>query len=124
MIHNDMDIGYCECNVSVSSKLKLIQKSVQCCLFVCYLAFSCLFSIFKSSAGLPLLLDRFLSAFLVTSYEVLWYSFYYQWIVEVHTYALVVNIGLSGVRYRKSREGLQQPPLEDVLQKIPQEDEG
>ena len=59
-----------------------------------------------------------------TSYEVQWYSFWYQWIEEVHTYTLVVNIGVSGVPYRKSRRGLQQPPSEDVFQKIPQEDEG
>ena len=42
----------------------------------------------------------------VTSYEVQWYSFWYQWIGEVHTYTLVVNIGVSGVPYRKSREGV------------------
>ena len=61
----------------------------------------------------------------VTSYEVQWYSFWYQWIEEVHTYTLVANIGVSGVPYRKSREGIATTPyLEDVLQKIPQEDEG
>ena len=43
-------------------------------------------------------------------HEVQWYSFWYQWIKEVHTYTLVVNMGVSGVLYRKSREGLQQPP--------------
>ena len=61
----------------------------------------------------------------VTSYEVQWYSFWYQWIEEVHTYTLVANIGVSGVSYRKSREGVATTPYsEDVLQKIPQEDEG
>ena len=60
------------------------------------------------------------------SYEVQWYSFWYQWIEEVHTFTLVANIGVSGVPYRKSREGVPTtpPPSEDVLQKIPQEDEG
>ena len=33
------------------------------------------------------------------------------------TYTLVVNIGVSRVPYGKSREGLQQPPSEDLLQK-------
>ena len=61
----------------------------------------------------------------VTSYEVQWYTFWYQWIEEVHTYTLVANIGVSGFPYRKSREGVATtPPSEDVLQKIPQEDEG
>ena len=61
----------------------------------------------------------------VTSYEVQWYLFWYQWIEEVHTYTLVANIGVSGVQYRKSWEGVATPPpSEDVLQKIPQQDEG
>ena len=43
----------------------------------------------------------------------------------VHTYTLVANIGVSNVPYRKSREGVATTPSsEDVLQKIPQEDEG
>ena len=42
----------------------------------------------------------------MTSYEVQWYSFWYQWI-EVHTYTLVANIGVSGFPYKNSREGLQ-----------------
>ena len=37
--------------------------------------------------------------------------FWYQWIEEVHTYTLVGKIGVSGVPYRKSEEGLQQPPF-------------
>ena len=53
--------------------------------------------------------------------DVIWrsmYSFWYQWIEEVHTYTLVAHIWVSGVPYRKSRKGVQQPPsLEDVLQK-------
>ena len=53
----------------------------------------------------------------VTLYEVQWYLLWYQWIEEVHIYTLVANIGVSGVPYRKSREGLQHPSLEDVLQK-------
>ena len=37
----------------------------------------------------------------------------------------VANIGVSGILYRKSREGVATTPLlEDVFQKIPQEDEG
>ena len=36
------------------------------------------------------------------SYEVQWYSFWYQWIKEVPTYTLVANIGVSCVLYRKS----------------------
>ena len=51
---------------------------------------------------------RWLYDVTVTSYEVQWYSFWYQWIEEVHTYTLVANI-VSGVPYRKSREGLQHP---------------
>ena len=46
----------------------------------------------------------------VTSYEVQWYSFWYQWIEEVHTYTLVANIGVSGVPYRKSREAVATTP--------------
>ena len=42
----------------------------------------------------------------VTSYEVQWYSFWYQWIEEVHTYTLVANIEVSGVTYGKSRKGV------------------
>ena len=38
-------------------------------------------------------------------------------------YTLVANIGVSGILYRKSRKGVV-TPSEDVLQKIPQEDEG
>ena len=49
----------------------------------------------------------------VTSYEVQWYTFWYQWIEEVHTYTLAANIGISGIPNRKFRE--------DVL---PQVDEG
>ena len=60
---------------------------------------------------------RWLYDVTVTSYEVQWYSFWYQWIEEVHTYiyTLVAIISVLGVLYRKS---------EDVLQKIPQEDDG
>ena len=47
----------------------------------------------------------------VTSYEVQWYSFSYQWIEEVNTYSLVVNIGVSDIPYRKSREGVATPPF-------------
>ena len=47
----------------------------------------------------------------VTSYEVQWYSFWYQWIEEVHTNTLVANIGVSGIPYRKSREGVATTPL-------------
>ena len=61
----------------------------------------------------------------VTSYEVQWYSFWYLWIEKVHTYTLVANIGVSGILYRKSREGLQQPPsFGGCVTKLPQEDEG
>ena len=37
--------------------------------------------------------------------EVQRYSFWYQWIEEVHTYTLLANIGVLGVLYRKSWEG-------------------
>ena len=49
----------------------------------------------------------------VTLYEVQWYSLWYQWIEEVHTYTLVANIGVSSVEnpYRKSREGNATPPF-------------
>ena len=46
----------------------------------------------------------------VTSYEVQSYLFWYQWIEKVHTYTLAANIGVSGVPYRKFREGFTQPP--------------
>ena len=68
---------------------------------------------------------RLLYDVIVTSYEVQWYSFWYQWIEEVHTYTLVANIGVSSLPYIKSREEVAKPPpSEDVLQKIPQEEEG
>ena len=47
----------------------------------------------------------------VTSYEVQWYLFWYQWIEEVRTYTLVANTGVSGVSYRKSREGVATTPF-------------
>ena len=53
---------------------------------------------------------RWLHDVTVTSYEVQWYSFWYQWIEEVHTYTLVANRG-SSVPYRKSREGVATTPL-------------
>ena len=68
---------------------------------------------------------RWLYDVIMTSYEDQGYSFWYQWIEEVHTYTQVANIWVSSVSYRKSREGVATtPPSEDVLQKIPQEDEG
>ena len=68
---------------------------------------------------------RWLYDVTVTSYEVQWYSFWYKWIEEVHTYTLVANIGVSGAfRIENPVRGLQHPSSENVLQKIPQEDEG
>ena len=52
----------------------------------------------------------FLLIFTYTSYEDQC-SFWYQWIEEVHTYTLVPHIGVSGVPYRKSREGVATTPL-------------
>ena len=54
---------------------------------------------------------RWLYDITVTSYEVQWCTHFvwYQWIEEVHAYTLVWNVGVSGVSYRKFREGLQQP---------------
>ena len=60
----------------------------------------------------------------VTSYEVQWYLVWYQWIEEIHTYTLVANIGYQAFCIENPGRGLQQPPSKDVLQKIPQEDEG
>ena len=62
---------------------------------------------------------RWLYDVIVTSFEVQWFSFWYQWIEEVHIYT---NIGVSSVLYRKIQRGgtgLQQPPppSQDVLQK-------
>ena len=55
----------------------------------------------------------------VMSYEVYWYSFWYQWIKEIHTYTLVANIGVSGVPYRKSREGgCNNPPFGGRVTKV------
>ena len=55
---------------------------------------------------------------IMTSYTVGWYLFWYQWIEKTHYYTLVANIRVCDVYYRNK------PPPEDVLQKIPQEDEG
>ena len=55
---------------------------------------------------------RWLYDVTATWYEVQWYSFWYQWIEEVHTYTLVANIGVLGVPYRKSKERVATtPPL-------------
>ena len=54
--------------------------------------------------------ERWLYYVTVTSYEVQWYSFWFQWIEEVHTYTLVANIGVSCFLYRKSR-GVSTSPL-------------
>ena len=75
--------------------------------------------IFNSSNFLR---SRWLYNITVTSYEVQWYSFWYQWIEEGHTYTLVGNIGVSVILYGKSREELQQPPFGGQVTKIPQED--
>ena len=68
---------------------------------------------------------RWLYDITVTTYEVQWYSFWYQWKEEIHTYTLVANIGVSGVPYRKSREGVATTPLRRTFFffKIPREDE-
>ena len=80
-------------------------------MFFCW--FLCIFSMHPKFLRAPWLYDV-----TVTSYEVQWYSFWYQWIEEVHTYTLVANIGVSDVLYRKSREEVATPPpSEDVLQK-------
>ena len=60
---------------------------------------------------------RWLYEVTVTSYDVQWYSFWYQWIEEVHTYTLVANIGVSGVPFKKNPGGCNNPHSEDVLQK-------
>ena len=48
---------------------------------------------------------------IVTSYADGWYLFWYQWKEETHSYTVVANIRVQGVYYRKSRGGLQQPPV-------------
>ena len=71
------------------------------------------FQVFFNASKFPR--ARWLYDVTVTSYEVQWYSFWYQWIEEG---TLVTNIGVSGVPYRKSRRGTTTPPhSEDVLQK-------
>ena len=52
---------------------------------------------------------RWLNDVTVTSYEVQWYSFWYQWIKEVHTYTLVVNILYQAFCIENPGRGLQQP---------------
>ena len=47
----------------------------------------------------------------IVTHEVQWYSFWYQWTEDVHTYTLVANIGVSSIPYRKSREGVATTPL-------------
>ena len=62
----------------------------------------------------------------VRSYEVKWYLFWYKWIEDVHAYTLLANIGLwyQAFSTENPGRGCNNPPLEDVLQQIPQEDEG
>ena len=60
----------------------------------------------------------------VTSYEDGWY-FWYQWKEEIHNYTLVVNIRVQGFKnIENPGRGMQQPPSEDGLQKMAEEDEG
>ena len=42
-----------------------------------------------------------------------WYLFWYQWKEDIHTYTMVVNLGLYDLQYGYSRGGLQQPPSEN-----------
>ena len=63
----------------------------------------------------------------VTSYDVQWYLCWYQWIEEIHyTYTSIVNVGISGILYRNSREGVMKPtlPFGGRVTKIPYEDDG
>ena len=41
----------------------------------------------------------FVGALTVTSYINGWYLFWYQWKEDVHTYTLVVNLGLYDLQY-------------------------
>ena len=71
------------------------------------LIFMYIFNTFKFAMA------RWLNGVMVTSYEVQWYSFWYQWIEEIHTYmyTLVANIGVSSIPYRNSRRGCNNPPF-------------
>ena len=54
---------------------------------------------------------------IVTSYIIGWHLFWYQWKEDVHTYTLVVKLGLYDLQYWWSGGGLQQPPWENMLGK-------
>ena len=87
--------------------MRISQKSCENSTFLRFLAKNRFLLIFMNVFNTPKSARaRWLYDVIVTSYEVQWYSFWYQWIEEVHTYTLVANIGVSSVPYRKSREGV------------------
>ena len=90
--------------ISVHIQQKILRKSHVSKIFFAKKWFLLIFTytIFIASKFLR---ARWLYDVTVNSYEIQWYLFWYQWIEEVHTYTLVANIGVSGVPYRKSREG-------------------
>ena len=47
----------------------------------------------------------------VTLYADGWYLFWYRWKEETHSYILLANIRVQDVYYRKSREGVHNPPF-------------
>ena len=51
---------------------------------------------------------------IVTSYINGWYLFWYQWKEDVHTYTLVVNLGLYDLQDLIIQGVLQQPPLRKI----------
>ena len=59
---------------------------------------------------------------IMTSYDADgWYLFWYQWKKETHSFTVVANIRVQDVYYRKSKGGCNNPPSEDVLQKLAQD---
>ena len=63
---------------------------------------------------------------IVTSYVDGWYLFWYQWKEETDSHTLVANIGYRTFIIENPGGGCNNPPSpsKDVLQKMPQEDEG
>ena len=91
------------------------QKSCENPMFLRFLAKNrflliCMYYIFNTSKFAR---ARWLYDVIVTSYDVQWYSFWYQWIEQAIPIGpiLVANIGVSSVLYRKSMEGVATTPF-------------
>ena len=55
---------------------------------------------------------------IVTSYINGWYLFWCEWKEDIHSYTMVVHLGLLyDLPYRQSEGGLQHPPSENMFGK-------